>query len=499
MGDALPMLYPAHSRPDKASRLTFCEPRGRLNVVTTARTISPKRAAAMVFVATCLTIGRAYSDEFKLETVHLKDSRVFSGLVDAERQSEIDFAEIVRQPGKPMYAVVRPIDKKAIARVNRLPEEERRVLIERLRAFRNRAQIEAGRIEDVSLTEVQRGGETWLAYDGNWFTLYSTADAQLTRRCVVRVEQIFRAYRQLLPPRTNPKQKLEMVLFDSFNEYRDDLARRKLEIENPAFFSPPLNLILAGSDLAHFAAELSRVRGQNENTRRHYESLQADFNKRLAKTADELKRNGYTRDEIADELRLRKRTWEDEHKARLAEIAEANRRNEALFDEVTRRMFVRLYHEAFHAYLENFVYPGGDSAMPRWLNEGLAQVFETAQLDGDLLRIDAPSRTALSALQADLAGEPLPLAELLTAKQESFLATHAGGASQRNYLYSWGLAYYLAFHQNLLGGAALEKYLSAESAELSPIARFEQLCGQPLADFERAWRSDMRTLKLPAK
>ena len=31
--------------------------------------------------------------------------------------------------------------------------------------------------------------------------------------------------------------------------------------------------------------------------------------------------------------------------------------NAAQFDLVTGEMFSRLYHEAFHAYLENFVYP----------------------------------------------------------------------------------------------------------------------------------------------
>ena len=66
-------------------------------------------------------------------------------------------------------------------------------------------------------------------------------------------------------------------------------------------------------------------------------------------------------------------------------------------------MFVRLFHEAFHAYLENYVYPQTDHDVPRWLNEGLAQVFEGGQLESGSLRLDAPDTARLKLLQEDFA------------------------------------------------------------------------------------------------
>ena len=452
---------------------------------------------ALLLAALCC--AQVLADDAKFETIRLKDGRTFQGLIEAERKGELEFAEIVRLPGKPMYAVVRPIDRKLVAKSERLPPEERERLFEQFQAFRNRARIEAGSMEDVILVPASNGGAKRLRYEGNWFTLVSTADDETTRKAVVRVEQIFRAYRQLLPPRREPQTLAEILLYGSMAEYRTDLSERRLEIESPAFYSQSLNLIVAGSDLAHYSDQLARTRARNEATRRHYESLQSDFSKRQAKLADELKRNGFTREEIGDEIRLRKRAWEEEIKSRFAEIAEANRRNDALFSDVTRQMFARLNHEAFHAYLENFVYPSAEGAAPRWLNEGLAQVFETSQLDGDVLRIDAPHRDTLLALQADLAGEPLPLAELLTAQESEFLVSHARGASRRHYLYSWGLAYYLAFHQNLLGSTSLGRYLGPTDVVLSPLARFEQLVGMPLPEFEKRWSAAMRAIKPPAK
>jgi hypothetical protein len=442
--------------------------------------------------------ARLLGDDAKLETIHLKDGRTFQGLVEAERKSEIDFAEVVRPRGKPMYAVVRPIDKKLVTKIERLPPEERERLVEQFQAFRNRARIETGRREDVLLTQVPSDARR-RRYEGNWFTLDSTADDETTRKAVVRIDQIFRAYRQVLPPRREPRTLAEIRLHGSLAEYRADLAERKLAIESPAFYSPSLNLIVAGSDLARYSHQLALTRAKNEATRQHYESLQADFSERQKKLAEELKRNGFPREEIGEEIRLRKRAWEEEIKSRFSEIAEANRRNDALFGDVTRQMFARLNHEAFHAYLENFVYPSDEGPMPRWLNEGLAQVFETAQLDGDVLRIDAPHRETLFALQTDLAGEPLPLAELLSARESEFLVSHARGASRRHYLYSWGLAYYLAFHQNRLGSASLGKYLGPTEIATSSLTRFEQLVGMTLPEFEKRWRTDMLALKPPAK
>jgi hypothetical protein len=157
-------------------------------------------------------------------------------------------------------------------------------------------------------------------------------------------------------------------------------------------------------------------------------------------------------------------------------------------------MFQRLYHESFHAYLENFVFPAADFDVPRWLNEGLAQVFEEGIVEAGTLRLDIPSQTRLLALQRDLREQDrLPLAELLNSEPRRFLVAHENQAvaSERLYLYSWGLAHYLVIREPVLQGRALQKYVEKSAANTSPEQRFEAMVGMPLEEVEKKWRAAM--------
>jgi hypothetical protein len=89
------------------------------------------------------------------------------------------------------------------------------------------------------------------------------------------------------------------------------------------------------------------------------------------------------------------------------------------------------------------------------------------------------------------------LADLLAAGSETFLAGHAddGQMVSRAYYYSWGLAYYLAFDQGVLGTSDFEAYLRPSTGGMSTVARFEKLVGMPLATFEPRWREAMLALK----
>jgi hypothetical protein len=173
------------------------------------------------------------------------------------------------------------------------------------------------------------------------------------------------------------------------------------------------------------------------------------------------------------------------------------RNNSAKFDVVAGQMFRRLRHEAFHAYLETFVYPRKEYDVPRWLNEGLAQVFEAGLLEADTLRIDNPNTGALQRLQRELAGsEPLSLAELLGSGSDAFLAGHASAdRASRAYYYSWGLAYYLAFELGVLGSSDFEAFLDPRQPAATAVEKFEKLVGMPLDEFEPRWRKAMLELK----
>jgi len=433
--------------------------------------------------------------EWQFEALKLKDGTVYTGLVQAERKTEIEFAEILRPPGKAMFAVVRPVAPESVDEIIRLEGDARTELIGRFRQLRNRARIEAGRMEDVVLREDVRDGVRHWTADRDWFRLDSTAEAGMTRRCVVRVEQMFRAYRQLLPPRNRQSSNLRLLLFGSLDEYRRFMHESGFRIANPAFYSPSQNLIVAGSDLNAYARRLAQVQSQNQEVRRQYKMLDASFADRLAGVLEEMRKRGYDESEIEREARLRKAIWQRQYDAAMKEIDLAERQNDAKFAEVTEQMFIRLYHEAFHAYVENYVYPHRDGAMPRWLNEGLAQIFEGGQLDADTLRIDAPDRDRLRRLQEDLAGDDsLAIADLLTAEENEFLAIHDSEAGRRHYLYCWGLAYYMAFENSLLTGARMAQYVANEG-DYGPTARFIRLVNKPFEKFEKQWQAAMLRLR----
>lgn len=433
----------------------------------------------------------------------LKSGKEHHGLVQARREKEIDFAEIVQRPGKPTFALIRGIDAAQVAKTELLPPLEHAELVKKFHEYRHKALIEAGQMDAVKLAPLELDGHSYQSYQGSWFTLLSTADEESTRRCVVRMEQIFRAYRTLLPPRIEKQkeqQGLTIYLYSSLDEYRQRLRALDLNLDAPAIYSARQHQILAGGELAHYATRLAEVRKEMADLEKHYDKLDKDFAVSLARLSDELRTKGFSKDEITQELQLRKTDWKNERTAVMARMHEQDRRNLARFSEVTREMFARLYHEAFHAYLDSYVYPQGSHHVPTWLHEGLAQVFEGGQLEGDSLRIDAPDRDRLKRLLADLhSGDPLPLARLLVAEEPTFAGDHGGRASERHYLYAWGLSYYLVTEKNLLGSPALDEFVSPQSATLSPAARLEKLVRQPLETFEAQWREKLQKLAMPGK
>jgi hypothetical protein len=281
-------------------------------------------------------------------------------------------------------------------------------------------------------------------------------------------------------------------------QYRTELFELGLRIANPAVYLPDRNLILAGSEVNRFDFELGKVNRRHREIRAQLDALVAEAPARVKKLGDELKQNDVPAAERMRILLAEQRKWHDQKRTIEKQIAALDRQNAERFNEVTSRMFTRLAHEAFHAYLETYVYPRTVYDVPRWLNEGLAQTFEAGLLEADSLRIDAPTLVALERLKEDLRGPaPLALADLLAAGSEAFLGVHEGDGQtvSRAYYYSWGLAYYLAFDQGVLTSAALDAYVSPAAATLSPIERFEKLVGEPLAQFEPRWRKAMLALE----
>jgi hypothetical protein len=231
---------------------------------------------------------------------------------------------------------------------------------------------------------------------------------------------------------------------------------------------------VCGSDLERAADELAKVQ-------EHHRTLLNDLKERR-KALNEAYRGKVPREVVAPLLAAKK------------QVDLSEKRNAEAFARVRERLFQRLYHEAFHAYLGNFVYPG--KGFPRWFNEGLAQVFETAVVEAGELRVghvDPERLKALGRVKLKL----VPLRRLLSSGAEGFLIKHHSDEQVSNEYYraSWALAHYLTFDRKLLGTPALDEYVESLGCGTDPEEAFQTLVGQPLDEFEKEWRKYLGSLK----
>jgi hypothetical protein len=90
-----------------------------------------------------------------------------------------------------------------------------------------------------------------------------------------------------------------------------------------------------------------------------------------------------------------------------------------------------------------------------------------------------------------------PLNDLLTTGKDAFLAFHAEEktATNRAYLTSWALAYYLTFDRRVIGTANFRKYLVAVNSGADPRQAFAELVGKELSAFEKDWHSYLLRLQ----
>ncbi len=449
----------------------------------------PAWRTLLALAATLLSAAgsKAQADDWRYDVVVLKDGqKVLKGLLVDYREKAplVELRLVVRKPGERTRVETRLYESKEIASVELLDDADRAVLEARLRALDVTGKELAERIRRLELERIAwgRGGrKTAFRYEGGLFTLESNVNEDLFRRAAVRLAQVYNAYARTLPPRQHAAKPTTILLAGSLADYQVLLKERGYTFFNPAFYDPSRNQIVCGSDL-------ERLGGQLEAARREHQKLRDDLKLREAELTKLYKRK------VPREL-LRPIT------EGRAQIEATEKANEKLFQEATRALFQRLYHESFHAYLGNFVYPNDQDEVPRWLNEGLAQIFETALFEADEVRIGHADPERLKKAQAALAANDLvPLAELLRSGGKQFVVAHAGDrqTSDRYYLTSWALASYLAFEHKVLGTKALDAYARATYHKSDPVGAFCGLVGKDatrLPQFERDFRSYVQHLR----
>jgi hypothetical protein len=429
------------------------------------------------------------------EQIELTNHARYSGLIESEDSDWLTLIRIQTPPGRPMHLVIQPFEREQVLSITRLDADQRAALQKQIEDFRNRASIEAVRMEAIRLTTSRGEGCTYRHYQSKWFMLDSTAYEQDTRRVIVRAEQIFAAYRQIMPPRAAPSRPLRLIVLGSMGEYQAALVQLgvKANIQNPACFVEDRNTVVVGSDMVRLALAAAQMHTQNAGLRRELHDLEDRLSERLHAVGDSLRKSGLSNGEIAHELTKERSSFQQQRDKKLDQLRQSDLQIERL-KQTANQIFVRLYHESFHAYVRNWVFPRPQYDIPAWLDEGLAVLFEGGLLEGDTLRVDAPNPAALKKLKADMAGpNPLGLQELLATSPGNFLIVAASrpAAIDRYYVNAWGLAYYLTFEKRLLNSPALEKYLRSENARLDPGERFQLLVGMTPAQFEEQWRANI--------
>ena len=431
---------------------------------------------------------------WSFDEITLKNGAKFQGLILKESPDGIDFRSVYRNPGRPTVTFPTFFAKNEIANTKRLSKDDRAALKEKLDDLDPSGEGERKRMDSLELVAADWPGKTGGArrYDSEHFTLICTGTEELTRRSAVRLEQIYTAFARFLPPTTKSARPTELLLAIDQEEYRKLLGPLdEAKLLNPAVYDVTNNRILCGTELKRLGDEIQSARVHHAQQLATLERSEGTV-KRLYK-GDELNRHLNT---IAVE---RKKVF----------LADVN--NGVKFNEATARLFALLYHEAFHAYVTTFVYPPlkpkdvkagmGTGELPRWLNEGLAQVFETAVVEAGELRADHPDKERLQRAKDWLKGKPggplVPLGDLLVTGRDAFLASHADqrAASDRSYLTSWALAHYLTFDRRLIGTDAFNKYLIAVNSGDDPKQAFAALVGKDLTAFEKDWHTYLSRLR----
>jgi hypothetical protein len=426
---------------------------------------------------TCLfltAVSLAQPATWPLDELVAVNGAKYRGVILEENAAGVRFRVVSRPPGRPTVTLTTSFLKKEIATIKKIGAADREAVTAKLAELDPNGEGERKRMDALELKPTEWLGKANAAkrYDSEQFALISPSSEEITRRAAVRLEQIFVAYSRFLPPRPQAARSrpLTILLAPDKTEYAKLLGNTDGPVLNPAVYDITNNRIICGTDLSRIGQELSEARDHNAKQRAALDKYEAEI-RQLYK------------DSKTDRERFLATASEQRRKIRFSELA-----NDAEFNKIAAQLLALLYHESFHAYVTNFVHPPGKSELPRWLNEGFAQIFETAILDGAELRVGHADRTRLEKVRALRKGEGLlPLSDLLRTGRDAFVTIHANQKSEtdRTYLTSWMVAFHLMFDRGMLGTESFDNYLRQVNAGADAVKAFEALVGKPLAEYEK--------------
>ncbi len=421
---------------------------------------------------------------WKLDVLVTQNGAKYQGIVLDESSAGVRFRVVRRPPGRATVTLTTYFQKNEVDQIIKITDAERQTIKAKLAELDPTGAGERQRMEDLELKPTDWLGEPNRAkkYVSEQFILKSSASDEITRRAAVRLEQIFTAYARFLPPRVQPKtdRALTILLAPDKAEYQRLLNHVSEPVLNPALFDAERNQIICGSDLRRLGQDLAAARIHNVQQLAQLDRYEADIRKLYKDSRLERERH------LSISSAQRKKIW-------AVEAA-----NESKFNETTARLFSLLYHETFHAYVTNFVYPPldrtsveagkGVGELPHWLNEGLAQIFETPILDGGELRVGHADRERLARAKELVEKKQfLPVSELARTSGQAFKVLHSiqKSSADRIYLTAWATTFHIVFEKRLLGTKKWDQYLITVNSGGDPVTALENLLGMPLETYDQ--------------
>jgi hypothetical protein len=425
-----------------------------------------------------LSVASHAQEAAKFDHLVLHTGSEFDGLLINEQVQQIQFQYLVRKPGIRTLVFETTFDRNEIARLDKAAEPGRTLakqVIAGLLAGKTREEEAAKRLPLKPVAWLSGTDASW-QYEGRYFHLHSNAQEDLVRLVCVRLDEIFAAYVNTLKRQDSAKP-TRIILFRSLAEFQDWQQKRGLQFLNPAVYDQNHNEIIVGSDLERLNKELSDLNKKHESESHTIEEQRQKLFKHFQGQPP------------ASQLKQLQQLARNLHAL--------NQENEVTLANLQAGFFATLYHEAFHAYLDNWVYPSSTYSVPRWLGEGLAQLFENAFVEIGELRVGRINDKRLQEIQDEVRrGRFISLREILLSPPQQFFVRHTLDAfeSDRHYAAAWALAHYLKFGLNLLETERFKDYVT-KVPNRDELKAFETLTQQPIDEFVNKWHDYLLHLR----
>jgi hypothetical protein len=483
----------------------------------------PRIDALLLLLLTLATLpvrGQPATDEAPaLDEITRTDGTRVAGLILAEEEQGIRLLVVIRRAHQRTLTAEAFVERREIARIERIAAASRAqqlAALEAIRAAEHTARVVARSIT-VSRQTSSLDGRTpvWVA-NTERFHFESSAPEEFSRLAAAQLQRLFNACERSFPPRREAGTPVKIHLFGTMTDYRAALG---IDVANAAVYLPQRHLVLAGSDLdaAHAAntrtrADVARLEVEVNERREQAAAIERDVKQQrdaaLAQLAELQRTRQITSTDAARE-RERIASWSREQQQRInayrqqlkeheLQATHARVAHERQLLSYSERLLRTLFHEAFHAYLQQQLFATElTEHVPRWLNEGLAQLYEHAIFEGDELRIGLPDKARLRWLQQRCtAGTALTLEQLLITTQQDFVI-HGERLSERAqlcYLQSWALVYHLVQRHGSNPSNPFEPLVAKLAAGEAALAALLDFAGCDAATLEQQWQTTLTEL-----